>query len=219
MHEKKGTEVQVDRLIYRVLDEAITEARNVQELALTRLQIKAIARVESKGTFCLPITCCENVEPVGFRGACRQARVDYEQVKQMLTFRFAQRLWFPRFEVKDKAIDEAVIMAHSFDEPREKFILGCMWFGLFNLDSQRVAARHILADKPLKAVADIVRCPVKQILEFNQQFQDDWQECGGTFEEAAEFWRTGEVTHNKVGYYGQVRRAMAELRLQGHGES
>lgn len=218
MQERANVDNAVDRIIYRVMDEAITEARVAQELCLTRMQIKAIARVESRGAFCVPINCCTNVEPVGFRLACKKVGVDFEQVKQILTFRFANRLWFPRFEIKDKAVEEAVLMAESFGEPRAKFILGCMWFGLFNLDSQRVAARQILAEAPLKAVAEIVCCPTRQILEFNRQFQDDWQECGGTFEEAAEFWRTGQVTHDKVGYYGQVCRAVAELRVQGHGD-
>ncbi len=208
----------VERIIMSALHGSIIEARNAEELALKTIEIKALAKHETMGAFCEPITCCNNVIPEGFVDACKQVGADWGKVKTMLTFKWGNMTVFPHIEVLPEQVAEGAALAKALGQPVEKFIYGCITFGMFNLEGRRVAARNIQSVSPLGVVAKIMKCPTAQILELNQQFAEDWRQSGGTFFEAAEYWRYGKITHDKFGYYGRLVKAYNSLRIQGHHE-
>ncbi len=182
------------------------------------IQIKAVARYESVGTFANPCMSC----PGGTDNlieACTIAGADVDEVKSLLQFEFRGIKAFPLIEIDTSKIAQGLFWCERSELPYEWFIFGCIKFGIFKLSSTLVAARNFLHMNPLLTVKEMLTNPEMQILEFVHQFQDAKSPDDKDFTDTAQTWRTGSPLRTEGDYGTVIKKQYNELRLMGHEDA
>ncbi|MEW6505889.1 MAG: hypothetical protein AB1457_18205 [Chloroflexota bacterium] len=208
---------EVSNALYAKVQVAIDAAKQSQNwIPFKAIEIKTLARVESMGTaFCACNPWLGGNERLP--DICKQLGLDPMKVINLLGVRFGQQVGYINFTWLPERVESAVALTKQLNVVPEKFIWACIRFGMFKLDGRLVLARALMDDDSFGRVAQVAKDPVLQVLELVAQLDDARTQCKGDFFETAEFWRTGCVTRDMDGYYGQVVKRYNEFRMQGHG--